>query len=201
MGYPMHTPISEPKKEATVQQVIGAGLPMTGNASLQAALMILGFATSPNVAKLPRTPTERGRLLPILNGGLPDYRSAMGSGSSSTVDPHNCLVVPELLTAFPKAKVILSISDSPETWWASFRASAPRPGSPSYFLKHVVPALGAPNKAIWCDKHRRWVRGLVPKDRLLEYNVRDGWEPLCRFLDVPVPEEPFPWTDDALEVA
>jgi Sulfotransferase domain len=32
----------------------------------------------------------------------------------------------------------------------------------------------------------------VPPERLLVYEVGDGWEPLCRFLGVPVPDEPFP---------
>jgi hypothetical protein len=32
----------------------------------------------------------------------------------------------------------------------------------------------------------------VPADRLLDYRVQEGWEPLCRFLDVKVPDEPFP---------
>lgn len=36
------------------------------------------------------------------------------------------------------------------------------------------------------------VRGMVPKERLLEWSVEDGWEPLCEFLGKPVPDEPFP---------
>lgn len=41
------------------------------------------------------------------------------------------------------------------------------------------------------------IRGLVPKERLLEWTVEDGWEPLCEFLDKPVPEEPFPHANTA----
>ncbi len=36
------------------------------------------------------------------------------------------------------------------------------------------------------------IRGLVAKDRLLEWTVEDGWEPLCEFLGKDVPNEPFP---------
>lgn len=37
------------------------------------------------------------------------------------------------------------------------------------------------------------VRGLgLPRERLLEWSASDGWEPLCEFLDKPVPDEPFP---------
>ncbi|RYP42518.1 hypothetical protein DL767_000206 [Monosporascus sp. MG133] len=47
-------------------------------------------------------------------------------------------------------------------------------------------------------EHYNMVRGLVPKDRLLEWSVEDGWEPLCKFLGKPVPEnEPFPHANAA----
>lgn len=36
------------------------------------------------------------------------------------------------------------------------------------------------------------VRGAAPSDRFLEYDPRQGWEPICKFLDVPIPDEPFP---------
>ena len=42
----------------------------------------------------------------------------------------------------------------------------------------------------------RMVIDTVPPDRLLVYDVREGWEPLCEFLGLPVPEEPFPRLND-----
>jgi hypothetical protein len=41
-------------------------------------------------------------------------------------------------------------------------------------------------------QHYERVRRTVQADRLLDYRVQEGWEPLCRFLDVKVPDEPFP---------
>lgn len=41
------------------------------------------------------------------------------------------------------------------------------------------------------------IRGLVPKEKLLEWNVEDGWEPLCKFLEKVVPNEPFPHANKA----
>jgi len=41
------------------------------------------------------------------------------------------------------------------------------------------------------------IRGLVRKEKLLEWTVEDGWEPLCRFLDKGVPDEPFPHVNKA----
>lgn len=44
--------------------------------------------------------------------------------------------------------------------------------------------------------HKDKVRQLVPKEQLLEMDLSDGWEPLCKFLGVPVPNEPFPRAND-----
>ena len=44
----------------------------------------------------------------------------------------------------------------------------------------------------WVDEVKR----TVPEDRLLIFSVKEGWEPLCKFLDMPVPDQPFPRTND-----
>jgi hypothetical protein len=49
------------------------------------------------------------------------------------------------------------------------------------------------------DAHTEAVRSAIPADRLLVYQVRDGWEPLCAFLGLPVPDEPFPRTNGRSE--
>ncbi len=36
------------------------------------------------------------------------------------------------------------------------------------------------------------VKKVVPKERLLVYEVKQGWKPLCEFLDLPIPEGEFP---------
>jgi Sulfotransferase domain len=36
------------------------------------------------------------------------------------------------------------------------------------------------------------VRDTIPAERLLVFNVAEGWEPLCRFLEAPEPATPFP---------
>ena len=54
-------------------------------------------------------------------------------------------------------------------------------------------------------RHNDWVRRVVPQDRLLQFNPADGWEPLCRFLNVPVPtgangeKLPYPRTNDTTQ--
>ena len=46
-------------------------------------------------------------------------------------------------------------------------------------------------------RHIEDVRGYVPSHRLLVYEVRQGWQPLCDFLEVHLPNEPFPRLNDA----
>jgi len=50
------------------------------------------------------------------------------------------------------------------------------------------------------NKHIEEVKLVVPSERLLIFDVRQGWEPLCKFLDVPVPDQPFPKINDANEL-
>ena len=42
------------------------------------------------------------------------------------------------------------------------------------------------------DDHLRAVKEFVPAGRLLVYSVREGWDPLCSFLEVDAPRQPFP---------
>ena len=49
------------------------------------------------------------------------------------------------------------------------------------------------------DLYHKWVNQVkktVPNDRLLVFSVKEGWEPLCKFLDKPVPDCPFPRIND-----
>lgn len=48
-------------------------------------------------------------------------------------------------------------------------------------------------------QHTENVINTVPPARLLVFDVKQGWEPLCRFLDVPVPDSPFPHVNDTEE--
>ncbi|KAI7237777.1 hypothetical protein KC343_g7263 [Hortaea werneckii] len=75
-----------------------------------------------------------------------------------------------------------------------FRAGSS--GSPGV-LEHAVRKNG---KWIYRE-HCAMIRGLVPPERLLEWSVEDGWEPICNFLGKPVPEEPFPRVNDPVGFA
>ena len=42
------------------------------------------------------------------------------------------------------------------------------------------------------NSHVAEVKTFIPPDRLLVFDVKEGWSPLCAFLDKPIPDEPFP---------
>ena len=51
--------------------------------------------------------------------------------------------------------------------------------------------------------YKQWVeevRATVPKERLLVFSVKEGWGPLCQFLGLPQPQEPFPHLNDAATI-
>ena len=49
------------------------------------------------------------------------------------------------------------------------------------------------------NRHNDEVKRTVPPERLLVWSVTEGWGPLCEFLELPVPEEPFPHINDRKE--
>ncbi|KAI1266267.1 hypothetical protein F5Y18DRAFT_25057 [Xylariaceae sp. FL1019] len=126
--------------------------------------------------------------------------------------------VPQLLEAYPNAKVVVVQRDF-ESWWPSFRSQLlttlfthPLVGIGLFLEWHIngVRAgyamrkvhfgfFGARNldeiEANARDTYERYyktVREMVPPERRLEYKMGDGWEPLCAFLGKDVPDIPFP---------
>jgi hypothetical protein len=130
----------------------------------------------------------------------------------STVDAPGCMFWRELMDRFPDAPVLLSVRD-PERWCDSFQATIGR-----VFAGEITPPIA--NAAEWrrmlnalrgmifdgdtrdrasliagFNRHNDAVRAGVPAERLIEYDVSDGWEPLCAALGVPVPDAPLPRTN------
>ena len=111
----------------------------------------------------------------------------------------------KLIGAYPDAKVLLSLRDA-DKWFESTQATIFNPAmsgmlldSPlrTFFELTVWKDFGAPihDRAFMVEyfrDHTAEVQRTVPRERLLVYDVAQGWEPLCRFLQVPVPDAPFP---------
>ena len=74
------------------------------------------------------------------------------------------------------------------------------------FMKSFLPATGArlADRAFMTDyfrRHTEEVQRTIPPHRLLVYQAGQGWEPLCRFLGVPVPDAPYPSENSRAEFA
>ena len=59
--------------------------------------------------------------------------------------------------------------------------------------------LSVPELAQAFKAHIAAVTAAIPADQLLVYEVAEGWNPLCEFLGLPAPEEPFPRTNSRIE--
>lgn len=142
------------------------------------------------------------------------------AGYTSCTDMPPCAMLPELVEIYPNAKVIIVTRD-PDRWWASMEEHLTKvlpwwgpflmplaargrwfPDFANIWLEDVDELVGGRDK--WGPqimiKHNEMCRTLVPKDRQLEYSLDQGWEPLAKFLGVPVPEnEPFPKVNEAAE--
>jgi hypothetical protein len=145
-------------------------------------------------------------------------------GYAATFGSPTCCLVPELLAAFPQAKLILHVRSSDEAWYKSFSSSIGldfetgtwqarlyRFLTFSIRWMHPHHRLCDHMAEYWREEygdigprmhsaHNRRMKELVPKEKLLVYDVKQGWAPLCAFLNVPVPEAPFPRVNDSKQM-
>ena len=77
-------------------------------------------------------------------------------------------------------------------------------------MRHNMARASGAQKTLWSSRdlseenaknqyilHNAAVQHLVPQEQLLVYHVGDGWEPICKFLDKPVPKIPYPKENSA----
>jgi Sulfotransferase domain len=193
--------------------VIGVGFGRTGTLSLKNALETLGFGPCHHMLGLFENPAEIPNWKRAGEGRPVDWHDVY-AGYRSTVDWPGARFWRELLTEFPEAKVILTVRD-PESWYESALNTIyaamlpPDPGTDPVFtqlreMSDLVVWQGvfegrfseAAHALKIFEEHNAAVRQEVPADRLLVFEVGDGWEPLCDHLGVPVPDVPFPRLND-----
>jgi hypothetical protein len=201
-------------------KIIGAGLGRTGTLSLKVALEQLGFSRCYHMSEVLAHPEHVGVWDSAGRGERVDWE-ALFRGYQATVDWPGCNFYGEFLRLYPDAKVILTVRDS-ERWYESARQTIfhVRHAFPRWVLP-VLPRMrrfqGMLDRLIWVgmfqgrfddkaaaiavfERHNEEVKRTVPPDRLLVYEVKEGWEPLCAFLGVPIPEgKPFPHLNDTEE--
>lgn len=183
-------------------QVIGAGFGRTGTLSLKLALEQLGFGPCHHMVEVFAHP-EQVPLWTAAAEGRPDW-DAIFTGYRSTVDWPTATFYRELAEFYPDAKVILTERD-PEAWFASTQATIfrldfpPDSTDPWTIMVGKVVADLFDRRMHDKDKlisvyqaHNARVREVIPAERLLAYQVSEGWGPLCDFLGVPEPDTPMP---------
>jgi hypothetical protein len=189
-------------------QVIGAGMGRTGTLSLKIALEQLGFGPCYHMEEVFAHPEHR-QLWVSAAQGAPDWETIF-DGYQATVDFPGSSLWRELTDYYSQAKVILSVRDA-ESWFESTQASIFRPdmvaaskhGPHAEFGKHVVYAMfdGKMNDRQHLvevfNAHTEAVKSAIAAQRLLVFEAAQGWQPLCDFLDVPIPDTPYPRSNDA----
>lgn len=196
-------------------RVIGAGLPRTGTTSLKSALEILGFGPCHHMMELIENPDRSLQFIRAYQGEDVDFYVLM-EGYGSTVDTPTTDFYKELHRAYPQAKIILTVRDSNEKWFESFQNTIGSLMSNRFhvFLTYPVRSLrllmkiGNEIQKKWTrdygcissslhEQHNRRVIDENPPNEILIYNVKEGWGPLCKFLQVDIPENvPFPNIND-----
>ena len=207
-------------------KLIGAGVPRTGTLTQKVALEMLGLGPCYHMVDVLADLDQAKLWQRALDGDGP--WEELFDGFHSTVDWPGGFFYRELIDVYPDAKVLLSVRE-PEAWESSMRETvwAVRHGESLIRLlssaqAHVNPRwqgfLEMIDRLLWEGKgtfaaghaeprqlietmirHNQEVEREVPSERLLVWSATEGWERLCEFLEVPVPEEPFPHVNDRAE--
>jgi hypothetical protein len=141
--------------------------------------------------------------------------STIYHGFNSAVDWPTAAFFRELIKEYPTAKFILT-ERPPENWADSFGSTIYKliegkdqaPEKMHNWLNMAGEVITKTGFPVGLDRdamvngfiaHNKAVKETIPQDQLLIFQVKDGWEPLCKFLSVPVPNEPFPRTNNREE--
>ena len=194
--------------------IIGVGVGRTGTYSLRMAINQLGFGPCHHMEEVLKNMDVQVPLWSEALKGNANW-SSIYKGFESAVDWPTAGFFRELIKEYPTAKFILT-ERNPENWADSFGSTIYKliegkdkaPEKMRDWLEManaVITKTGFPQGL---DReglingfitHNKAVRETIPEEQLLVFQVKEGWEPLCKFLNVPVREEPFPRTNNREE--
>jgi hypothetical protein len=207
-------------------QVIGVGLPRTATLTQKVALEMLGLGPCYHMVNVLSDLTLVEGWQAALDGN-PDWEQIF-DGAQATVDWPGGFFYRELIEVYPQAKVLLSVRD-PDAWERSMRKTVWGVYHADTLIRHLSSAAAAVdpdwhgylrlmNGLLWQGmgtlagrhadhdglidamlRHTEEVKRTVPAERLLVWDVAEGWEPLCRFLGADVPATPMPHLNDSEE--
>lgn len=197
-------------------KAIGAGFGRTGTMSLKLALEQLGFAPCYHMLEVIEHPGHAEIWHEAAKGEPADWRSVLNPYRAA-VDWPVCHFWRELARAFPHAKFLLTERD-PDAWYNSMSqtifdamnrssefANDPVRGPQMRMARYIVDEktfagkTGRESAIAVYRAHNEAVKRTLPRERLLVYDVAEGWAPLCEFLGVEIPDAPFPRTNSAEE--
>ena len=201
-------------------RVIGAGFGRTGTLSLRRALDDLGYGPTYHGEDVLWHWTHVRKWQHYAATGTIDW-DELFAGYGAAVDfPVSC-AWRDLAAHYPEAKVVLSVRD-PGRWWDSMSATVypARTMLPAWVPRVLGPTreyLDMTDRLIWdglfggrfedrdhaisiFEDHVAEVKASLPPERLLVFDVAEGWGPLCRFLGMSPPPEPFPRLNDTAKM-
>ncbi len=191
-------------------EIIGAGFGRTGTLSLKLALEQLGLGPCYHMIEIHREPDRARVWIDALDGKPADW-DVVFAGYRATVDWPACHWWRDLADYYPNAKVLLSKRD-PSAWFKSIHntivkatkgvsdeMAEAQPHHPAVLGRRILldEAFGGrvddeDYVTGVFEAHNRAVCEAIALERLLVYEPGDGWEPLCRFFGVPVPDTDYP---------
>lgn len=203
----------EPPRDGAEMEVLVLGMPRLGTLSLVAAFNILGYRPL-HESMMDQNPHLLGLFLEALQarfqGTVKPYgrnefdKVFMGRWNVSCNNMPVTLLTDDVIKAYPNAKIILTTRDGQHSdpavkwkrifdWMASWDPD--HIGLWWYYHKYqraLRPILAPDGEDQAYLNHYKRLNELPPPDRALDYDVADGWEPLCKFLGRDVPSVPFP---------
>ncbi len=190
-------------------EVIGTGFGRTGTNSLKLALEHLGFGPCHHMYEVREHPEQLPYWQQASRGDLPDWDKVYVN-YRACVDWPSAHFWRELCAYYPNAKIIHSIRDE-QSWFNSVQKTiypamkqwpdlAPGPRRERVKMAYEIVVdqtfagrLDDQDHAIQVFRqHTENVRNTIDQERLLVYEISQGWEPLCAFLSVPIPTIPIP---------
>ena len=189
-------------------KIVGSGLGRTGTKSMQTALNMLGFGPCHHMIEVFKHPDSMA-LWVEASRGRPDW-DLIFKDYQSMVDYPGAHYWREIAAYYPDAKVLHTVRD-PDKWFDSTQATIfaperdrPVEGLPGEFFASFMGPMRAHlhERAYMTDHFRRHTEEVVATiapERLLIFEVGEGWDRLCAFLGVPVPDTPYPSENSSAE--
>jgi hypothetical protein len=191
-------------------KLIGTGFGRTGTDSMRDALEMIGFGPCHHMKVIAEDEEQRKLWAKAVVTSEMDW-DVLLDGFAACVDWPTAHYWPQLIKAFPKAKVLLTIRDS-ESWWTSFektiltsilRTTGEGRITPGNVMTGPLVFRGQPMTREHCiavyEENNAKVLAEVSSERLHVQELGAGWDGLCDFLGVDVPDTPFPRSNNPKE--